>query len=139
MLYALDASTLIFLLTKEKSVVKKVSEVIQDESVVLTIPPFSYYEVLRGYLYKNAENKIAMFEKMYDDFYMPTVDERDLMRKAAELYSLRKKKGRSIDEGDIIIASWCILSGATLVTDNVKHFIDIDGLNIVNWKVRDLP
>jgi len=38
-----------------------------------------------------------------------------------------------IEDADLLIAVQCILNGYTLVTNNVKHFKDIDGLVIENW------
>ena len=34
---------------------------------------------------------------------------------------------------DILIAAFCVVNDYLLVTDNTKHFKDIDGLQFVNW------
>jgi tRNA(fMet)-specific endonuclease VapC len=36
--------------------------------------------------------------------------------------------------GDILIAAYCIEHNLPLVTNNTKHFKDIDNLQTINWK-----
>jgi tRNA(fMet)-specific endonuclease VapC len=55
------------------------------------------------------------------------------MNAAADIYADLKRKGRPIDDGDLLIAAQCITSEFTLVTNNTKHFENISGLKHVNW------
>jgi len=41
--------------------------------------------------------------------------------------------GKIIDDADIFIASCALNINATLVTNNEKHFVEIEDLKIVNW------
>lgn len=43
------------------------------------------------------------------------------------------EKGRPVDEFDIIIGTHALTEGLTIVTDNLKHFNRIPGLDIENW------
>lgn len=44
-----------------------------------------------------------------------------------------EQKGRSLDDADLIIACICLDSGATLVTNNTRHFKNVPGLALQNW------
>jgi len=137
MLYALDTSTLVFLFRNDKSVSLKFSEIFSENvNHKLLIPPIAYYETLRGFFIINAEKKIKSFKFLYEKSFKPDISEFEVMEKAAEIYYQRKIKGLPLEDADILIAAWCVLSKATLVTDNIKHFKDIDGLNLENWKIR---
>ena len=46
-------------------------------------------------------------------------------------------KGKIIDEFDMVIAGHAMSEGLTVVTDNLKHFGRIPGLNVENWVERD--
>ena len=43
------------------------------------------------------------------------------------------EKGKLVDNFDLVIASFCIVNGCVLVTNNIKHFSKIDGLKLENW------
>ena len=52
---------------------------------------------------------------------------------AARTYANLRKKGKTIGDADIMIAAFCVVNDYTLVTANIKHFTDIDGLQLVDW------
>ncbi len=49
------------------------------------------------------------------------------------LASKLASKGRPIGQYDTLIAAHAMALGATLVTNNEKHFRHVDGLKIANW------
>jgi len=51
-----------------------------------------------------------------------------------ELKALLEKNGNIIDDMDLLIASTALVNNMILVTNNVKHFRNIKGLKIENWK-----
>ncbi len=53
-------------------------------------------------------------------------------RKSAEIVAQLKTKRKSIDKPDLFIAATAIAHGLTLDTLNIKHFIHIDNLNLLN-------
>jgi tRNA(fMet)-specific endonuclease VapC len=135
MLYSLDTCTLILFFKGNESVCKNVVKKRKDNKLI--IPPMSYYEILRGFLNANATSKIQKLKFMYQNAYeVIKIPENEVYEKAAEIFVELKKKGFTVGTPDIIIAAWSILTGATLVTDNTKDFINIDGLQIENWKER---
>jgi tRNA(fMet)-specific endonuclease VapC len=44
-----------------------------------------------------------------------------------------ENKGIQIGD-DVLIAAYCIKHNLPLVTNNTKHFKDIDNLQTINWK-----
>ncbi len=50
-------------------------------------------------------------------------------------YALRKK-GKPVDEFDMVIASHAVSEGLTVVTDNLKHFENMPDVRVVNWIER---
>jgi tRNA(fMet)-specific endonuclease VapC len=40
------------------------------------------------------------------------------------------------DEFDILIGATVIKNNLTLVTDNVKHFVNMNGIKVENWLNR---
>ena len=47
-----------------------------------------------------------------------------------------RKKGKPVDEFDMVIAGQAIDAGLIVVTDNVKHFENMPGVKIENWVER---
>ena len=50
-------------------------------------------------------------------------------------YALRKK-GKPVDEFDMLIAAHAIAEGLIIVTDNLKHFQDMPDVKVENWMKR---
>ena len=47
-------------------------------------------------------------------------------------YALRKK-GKPVDEFDMVIASHALSEGLTIVTDNIKHIENMPDVKVENW------
>lgn len=45
-----------------------------------------------------------------------------------------RKHGIAIDDDDILIGSFSIVKDAVLVTNNTKHFQNLNGIHLVDWK-----
>ena len=56
-----------------------------------------------------------------------------VMEKASDIYVALKQSGRLIEDADILIAAIAMVNDLVLVTDNIRHFNRIDGLQIENW------
>ena len=52
-------------------------------------------------------------------------------RQAVDIVAQLKNKRKTIDKPDLFIAATSIVNGLTLDTLNIKHFIDIDNLNLL--------
>ena len=131
MIYALDSNIISYILRDSKDVKQRwrQEENAGNRSV---IPLVVYYEVQRGLLANGAINKLRLFENLCAVFGVYDLTKAD-MDTAARIYADRKRRGMPIDDTDLLIAAQCVTNGYTLVTNNIRHFEDIDGLNIVNW------
>ena len=109
----------------------KINAVTKSGSKVV-IPLMVYYEAQRGLLANNATNKLHIFNRLCLKLKINNLTVTD-MNKAAEIYAKRKSKGAMIDDGDLLIAAQCVTNNYTLITNNIKHFKNIDGLSIENW------
>jgi len=131
MIYALDTNIISYILNGNVRLSEKLNSVVRAGNIVV-IPLMVYYEARRGLLNNNAVNKMRLFNKLCARLDVKNLTNSD-MNIAADIYNERKKTGRMIDDGDILIAAQCITNKYTLVTNNVKHFEDIENLTYENW------
>jgi tRNA(fMet)-specific endonuclease VapC len=52
----------------------------------------------------------------------------------ARIRSELERSGRPIGNMDLLIASHAVAQGMTVVTNNLKHFSNVPGLNVELWK-----
>jgi len=131
MIYALDTNIISYFIQDNKRVVDYIrAKLAEGNSIVIS--PISYFEIRRGFKYKEAPKKEKAFAQMCELF---PVGEMSLAvwERAAEIYGTNRKQGKPIEDTDILIAAFCIVNGYTFVTNNVKHFTNIDDLLLENW------
>ncbi|MBC8235207.1 type II toxin-antitoxin system VapC family toxin [bacterium] len=92
----------------------------------------SYYELLRGYKDLASTKKLQSFREFASKCEILDID-LTVMEKASDIYVQLKKTGRLIEDADILIAAIAMVNNLMLVTDNIRHFNRIDGLQIENW------
>jgi predicted nucleic acid-binding protein len=129
--FALDSNIVSYYLKNNQTVINKIETEIQNGNECI-ITPIVYYEVKRGLTASHAEVKLKAFEKMYSIDNIGIIDTETLDR-AILIYTALRKKGITVDDSDILIAAYCMMHNLTLVTNNLKHFDKIEGLNTVNW------
>ena len=130
MKYALDTNIITYYLKGNAKILDKVDSEAKNDKIV--IPPFAYFEVKKWLLAVNSKNKLQAFEKLFEEYGIDSVDE-DMFNLALSLYIKLRKAGIAVDDGDLLIAAYCIKKSFVLVSNNVKHFEKIEGLQIVNW------
>ena len=131
MIYALDTNIISYILNGSAALDERLNGVTTSGNKVV-IPLMVYYEARRGLLNNNATNKMRVFEKLCAKLKVNNLTTSD-MNTAAALYDKNKRAGTPIDDADLLIAAQCINNKYTLVTNNVKHFNNIDGLIFENW------
>jgi len=131
MIYALDTNIISYILNGNTALNDKINAVTRSRNEVV-IPLMVYYEARRGLSANNAINKIFIFDRLCSRLKINKLTVLD-MNTAANIYVKRKRSGTMIDDGDLLIAAQCVTNNYTLVTNNIKHFKNIDGLNIENW------
>jgi predicted nucleic acid-binding protein len=130
--YALDTNILSFLL-KEDERVNNNADVATRNGHELIIPPIADYEVQRGLLAKRMTKKLHQYLEFRQSLCVGTFDE-DVWQKAAHIYASLIQQGNPIDDADILIAAFCLVNDCTLVTNNKRHFQNINDLKFVDWK-----
>jgi predicted nucleic acid-binding protein len=98
----------------------------------VVIPPIVYYEVRRGLLASNATAKAILFEALFTDLSIDTID-RETLEMAAVEYARLRKTGFTVEDADLFIAEYCVKNSFTLVTNNTKHFEIVKNLEYTNW------
>jgi predicted nucleic acid-binding protein len=128
---ALDTNIISYLLNGNVKIAAKLETVILSGDDVI-IPLMVYYEIRRGLKANDSKVKAVAFGKMCTELSVKTLTIAD-MDTAAEIYADRKRRGRPIEDADLLIAAQVLSRGYTLVTNNTKHFEGIEGLRLVNW------
>ena len=130
MKYALDTNIITYYLKGNTDIINKVDdEALKDNIIIL---PFVYYEIKKWLLANNSQSKLQAFEKLFSKYGIDVID-KNIFDLALTIYMKLRKSGITIDDGDILIASYCIQKGYTLVTNNQKHYKDIENIQIENW------
>jgi len=132
MTYALDTNTLTYFLKKDQNVIRQADEATSGGDT-LTLPPVVDYEVQRGLLAKRMATQLEKFLTFRQTIPIGVFDE-EVWVKAAYIYAALRQQGKLIDDADILIASFCLVNDCVLVTHNTRHFENIDGLKVVDWK-----
>jgi len=90
------------------------------DNVCMTV--INVYEILRGFKWKNNKKKEDIF----------TIDN-DVINIASSIYAKLRINGKTIGDADILIAAIVMKNKGILVSNNIKHYENIDGLELVNW------
>ena len=131
MKYAFDTNTVIHLMIGTESV-RRNRDIARNNGAAFFIPPFVQYEIDRGLLIKpNSKNERA-YTRLLDNCILADMTV-GAWKKAAELYADLYTKRFTVRDSDIVIAAFCIINDCTLITNNTKDFINMEGLNIVDW------
>lgn len=132
----LDTNIITAFMKNDSAVVRKISDYLEVFDA-LTINIISYYEILRGLKDLGKADKLRKFEEFMQENELISI-RKETVQKAAEIYAYLKKGGVLIEDADILIASIALVEDLVLVTDNIRHFERIKGLEIENWKERDM-
>jgi predicted nucleic acid-binding protein len=130
--YALDSNIISFYLKGNAAVIQNIEKAIEEDHEIV-IAPIAYYEVKRGLLLINATKQLSKLENLCELFPVGELGDY-LLEESIEIYVKEKKAKRNIEDADIFIAVFCLHNNYILVTDNTKHFINIDGISIENWR-----
>ena len=131
MTYFLDTNVIIDLLNGNSNILANFKNAYVSATV--KIPDLVYYEVLRGFEYSDPKNQKVGFESFANHCGIVYVD-KYVLEEADKQYAYLRKNGITIDDDDILIGSFAIEKESVLVTNNTKHFKDLNGIKLVNWK-----
>lgn len=77
---------------------------------------------------KQNREKLKEFQSLFD--IIPIFPSLDIYAKEK---SRLRKKGRIVDDFDLLIGATAIFNNLTLVTRNSKHFERLNGIDIEDW------
>ncbi len=130
--YLLDTNIVSAIVKNDERVNIKYRDVL-SEDVNLYISGITYYEVKRGLLYANATRKLATFDRLRQVItILPVSSELDILEKASEIHADLKRRGRPIQDADILIAATAIVNDLILVS-NDTDMLRVTGVAIENW------
>ncbi len=95
--------------------------------------PVVFYELWRGLRHRGADRQLAELNAFARALQWVDYD-RTMWVEAAELWADQRRRGRTFDDADLLIAAFTRRLRATLVTNNTADFVDLD-LPIVDWTV----
>ena len=132
--YLLDTNVLIDFLDGVPSVVEHVLNVGTKKCCISVI---SLHELYYG-AYLAKEKKEEYFEKetmkinkLLEYFTLLPLGTKGMAY--GRIKSALRKKGKPVDEFDMVIAGQALSEGLTVVTDNIKHFENMPDVKIENW------
>jgi len=127
----LDSDILSYYFSGDIKIRNKVMETLKNkEQMALTI--INVYEALKGFRWRKSAKKETMFTNFLKTVPVFTIDN-DATKLAADIYADLRRKGKTISDADILIAAIIIRNNGKFVTNNINHFENIKGLNLINW------
>jgi predicted nucleic acid-binding protein len=127
----LDTNIISYYFNSDNTVKEKMLEAI-DNDVEIGTTVINIYEILKGFRWKNNKRKENQFKELLEDISVFTIDD-TVINIASDLYATLRKKGKTIGDADILIAAIVIKNNGTLISNNTKHYEDIEQLNLMNW------
>jgi tRNA(fMet)-specific endonuclease VapC len=128
---ALDTNIVSYFLKGNTAIVDRF-ELENNNGNLFVIPPIVYFEIQNWLLKNKSKSIINTFKKIYSDQGLGVIDQA-ILDIASSIKLNLERKGKSISDDDLFIASYCIKHNFPLVTNNTKHFIHIENLEILNW------
>ena len=127
-----DTSFLIDIMKYDKDAIKKAEE-IEKKGNTIAITSISIFELFIGVslsiIQDQERNKI---NRILNGLSIISFDE-DSAREAGKIYAQKRKNGSAIEPEDSMIAGICSRRNEILITRNIKHFSDIEGLRVESY------
>jgi len=130
MKYALDTNIVTYYLKGNEKILDKVDIEAKNDNII--IPPFVYFEVKKWLMAVNSKIKLQAFEKLFEKYGIDVI-EKETLDLSLSIYIKLRRNGITVDDGDLLIAAYCIRNKYILVSNNQKHFEKIENIQLVNW------
>ena len=127
-----DTDILSFYFKGDTKVVERFQDYLKEFDQI-NISIVTYFEVLGGLKFKSAEKQIRNFEEFVINNNIIHISETSA-KISGDIYADLRKRGITIGTSDLLIAGVAIENGLTLVTNNEKHYEQIQKLRIENWR-----
>jgi predicted nucleic acid-binding protein len=129
--YALDSNIVSYFLKNDEVIQNKVN-IETNKGNDFVIPPTVYFEIQNWLLKNNSKKRSAIFERIYSKKGIGIID-KTVLDIASKVKMKMQRRGKGISDDDLFIAAYCLKHNLPLVTNNKRHFIEIEGLKILNW------
>ncbi len=124
----LDTDVFINILRNNERTISIIKEIQKTNQMTTTV--INNFELWKGfYRTKSVRDEKAIIE-LLDIISLLEFDEK-ASKKAAEIFEYLRKKGKTVDALDVMIASIAITNNEPLLTFNKKHFENIPGLKLM--------
>ena len=132
--YMLDTNICSFIMREEPAEVFQRFEHAAQEGRTIVISAVTYIELLYGAIHPRAPRKILQGVMEFItclDAIKPL--DAAAIAKGAEIQRDLYKKGTPISQNDSLIAAHAITSGSILITNNMREFARVPGLDVQDW------
>jgi len=129
-MYLLDTDTVIYILKADPVATANLKKHIHDPIKIGTVTLMElYYGAYKSQKVTSNLAKIRTLENVME--IIPVGEE------VAEIFGREKvrleKEGTPLDDFDLVVGCCALAQNLTLVTNNVRHFKRVEGLQITNW------
>jgi len=130
MIYVWDTDTCIYWLKGRGEIRRKVQEIGEDNIgiTIVTLAELKYGAYSSQKVQQNLENVDNLLQKVK----LLNLDQ-DSANGFGSIKADLRKRGKLIEDFDILIASMTLANDGILVTNNTEHFKRIGGLKLENW------
>lgn len=129
--YLIDTNILSMFLRNDNIVVENFRKnYLNNNTPIISI--FTYYEIISGLKYRDSKNILEKFNRMtnYLKIINATIKSIEI---SADIYADLRSKGIKIDEVDIFISGICLAENLIFITNNEKHYSNVNNLRYINW------
>jgi tRNA(fMet)-specific endonuclease VapC len=129
-MYLLDTDTIIYAIKGEPPVTRRLEEKANQPKAVSVI---TYGELLFGAMKSTAPQVNLPKVRRITELFPVIEVSRAIMETFGSLKAELQKRGKAVDDFDLVIASTALVHSYSLVTNNERHFRNIPGLRLENW------
>lgn len=134
MLYLLDTDMCSYLIRKQPLQVLATMEAAVQEGHEIAISAITYAELMLGAKRSGHPAKyLAVINELCERLHDIYAWDARAAGQFADLQTLLLNQGTPIGGNDTMIAAHALSLEAVLVTNNVKHFGKVPGLDLANW------
>lgn len=132
MVYLLDTSVLVDLMRHKGPAEKFVASNIDEETTTSAICEAELNEGIYRESENNIPKRLEEKKKLFEPFSQVIAFDSEQAEIAGKLRATLSIRQSPVGDIDILIASAALSQNATLVTENIKHFEKIPGLQVVS-------
>ena len=130
--YIIDTNTCIEYFKHRNGVPERMNQVRREDIYVSEV---TIAELLFGAVHsRNVERHLREVQELQQDITVLPIS--DVLHEYAEIRHSLTSQGCIVEDFDILIGATARHYGYIVVTDNLKHFAPMPGVNVENWVKR---